>query len=271
MAFKDFYLKLKAFRLRRFVLGDRKSKKREPEIAKKPSWMMPISHGYHVVEDQSSNDSDSDSVVVQREQIGEIEVWFFGVFDAQIGDGVTKYMQSHLFDSKPKESQIRKRSKETMKKAYIGARAKIREAQKADKTLLVGSASVIVINGEKLVVANMGEYKAVVCRDGVAHQISRSHQQTTTRRWTRRLFSGNAAHNKQPQGLELAFGTEKIDSDTEFVIIASCGIWQVMRNQEAASLIRHIEDPQEAAECLAIEAVNRLSKSKISCVVIRFD
>lgn len=69
--------------------------------------MMPISHGYHVVDHKSlrgsSDDSDFDSVVVQREQIEELELWFFGVFDARIGDGITKYIQSHFFDKKPKE------------------------------------------------------------------------------------------------------------------------------------------------------------------------
>ena len=69
--------------------------------------MMPISHGYHVVEDQSfkggADESDYDSVVVQREQIEELELWFFGISDAQIGHGVTKYLQSHLFDKNPKE------------------------------------------------------------------------------------------------------------------------------------------------------------------------
>jgi len=46
---------------------------------------------------------------------------------------------------------------------------------------------------------------------------------------------------------------------------------QVMKNQEAVNLIRHIEDPQEAADCLAKEALIRMSRSKISCLVIRFD
>lgn len=69
--------------------------------------MMPVSHGYHVVEDQSfrsgSDEPESDSVVAQREQMEELELWFFGVFDAQVGDGVSKYMQAHLFDRNLKE------------------------------------------------------------------------------------------------------------------------------------------------------------------------
>lgn len=94
------------FRLKRLLVRNGGRKKRKVKVGK-ASWMMPVSHGYHVVEDQpfrnGSDESDSDSVVVQREQIEELELWFFGVFDARIGDVVTKYMQSHLFDKKPKQ------------------------------------------------------------------------------------------------------------------------------------------------------------------------
>lgn len=95
-----------AFRLRRLLIGAGPSKKRQYGNAKKQSWMTPISHGYHVVEDQSCRGdldvSDCDSVVVQREQLDEIELWFFGVFDAQVGDSVARFMQSHFFDRKLK-------------------------------------------------------------------------------------------------------------------------------------------------------------------------
>lgn len=92
-------------------MADRGRDKKEDAITKKASWMVPISHGYHVVERQQSfsgglDDSDCDSVVVQREQIEEIELWFFGVFNAQVGDRVTKYLQSHLFGRKMKEVKL---------------------------------------------------------------------------------------------------------------------------------------------------------------------
>lgn len=77
-----------------------------------------------------------------------------------------------------------------MRKAYLGARAQIRETQKEDETWRAGSASVLVINAEKLVTAYMGDYRAVVCRDGVAHQIRSKDQQSSKRYWSRRLISG---------------------------------------------------------------------------------
>ena len=83
-----------------------------------------------------------------------------------------------------------------MKQAYLGARAKSREIDKAkirskgacDR--VVGSASAIVINGEKLVIANMGDYRAVVCKDGDAFQISRTRHQATKRHWSRKFIPG---------------------------------------------------------------------------------
>ncbi|KAI3469787.1 hypothetical protein Pfo_026450 [Paulownia fortunei] len=233
--------------------------------------MMHVSHGYHVVELDKPGRSGSivkefDSVVVQREQIKECELWFFGVFDDGIGEGVTKYMQSHFFNKMPKESRMGKKCKEAMKRAHLNARSKLTHRDEMEVAARKsGSASAMVIDGEKLVMANMGDYRAVICRDGEAYQICRKKQQTTTG------DSSTASGTKSSKSSELVVGSERIDSETEFVILASTGVWEVMRQQEAVNLIRHIEDPQAAAECLATEALIRMSKSNISCVIIRFE
>ncbi|XP_022640726.1 putative protein phosphatase 2C-like protein 44 isoform X1 [Vigna radiata var. radiata] len=282
MGIRDFHIKLKAFRVKRFFFGRRRNKWR----GNKPSWMIPISHGHHVVEHHvikggSDDDSEFDSVVIQREQMDRTELWYFGIFDAVVGDGVTKFVQSHFFGKKLKECHMRRKGKETLKRAYLGVRTKIREALKPEEEICrVGSTSVMVINGEKLVIANMGDYRTVLCRNGVAYQTTGRHSHSAKRNWYSRLFSvrmiacesGNTTGTKHSKGSELVVGGDRIDCDTEFLILASNGIWeQVMKNQEAVNLIRHIEDPQEAAECLAKEALIRMSRSKISCLVIRFD
>nr|KYP38068.1 Putative protein phosphatase 2C-like protein 44 [Cajanus cajan] len=246
--------------------------------------MVPMRYGYHVVEhnmisDGFSDDSDFDSVVAQREEIDNTELYYFGIFDALIGDRVTNFMQSHFFDKKLQEPHITRKSKEALKRAYLSVRAKIREEHGLEETCRMGSACVMVINGEKLVVANMGDYRTVVCKDGIAHQATGTYQQPRKLHWSRRLFaghmlaclSGSEAGAKPSRGSEVVVRSEWIDSDTEFLILASNGIWEVMKQQEAVNLISHIEDPQEAAECLAKEALVRMSKSNISCLIIRFD
>ncbi|PHU21539.1 hypothetical protein BC332_06646 [Capsicum chinense] len=291
MGFKDFQLKVgKKFQLKIFFAKEEGTKKRGSGNGTKKSalsWMMPITHGYYVAEERGggarpqtpqSNKVESDNVVVQREQVEEQEWWFYGVFDTRIGGGVTKYLQTHLFNDNLSESQMRKKSKETMKKAHMNAKAKVRETEKQESTWNMGSASAIVINGERLLLANMGEYKAVVCRDGEAFEINRKQQQPTKPHWSHKLFPVSvvkrrigAGVDKPSKSSELVVGSERIDRDTEFVILASSGIWEVMKQQEAVNLIRHLEDPQEAAECLAKEAITRMSKSNVSCLIIRFE
>lgn len=92
-----------------------------------------------------------------------------------------------------------------MKKAYMAAatKAKARKIKSTEEEeeeegwrRKVGSASAMVMNGEKLVVANMGEYRAVVCKDGVAHQIGRKRRNAGQLSWTRKLISGNVYFSK---------------------------------------------------------------------------
>ncbi|XP_015087593.1 putative protein phosphatase 2C-like protein 44 [Solanum pennellii] len=287
MGFKDFQLKIaKKLKLKNFIGKEGGgNKKKGSGNGKRLPWMMPITHGYYVAEESrdgarpqtpQSNKVECDKVVVQREQVEEQEWWFCGVFDTRIGGGVTKYLQAHLFDNNLNESQMKKKSKETLKKAHVHAKAKVRETEKLESTWKMGSASALVINGERLVLANMGEYKAVVCRDGEAFEINRRQQQTSKPHWSHKLFSAakrspKAGDDKPSKRSELVVGSERIDRDTEFVILASPGVWEAMKQQEAVNLIRHLEDPQEAAECLAKEAINRMSKSNISCLIIRFE
>ncbi|KAG7578398.1 PPM-type phosphatase domain superfamily [Arabidopsis thaliana x Arabidopsis arenosa] len=261
MGFLDLPFMLKAFRFRRLVVEDGKRRKK-----KKPSWLTPVSHGYYTVDRLSNteNSSNDDSVFVQREQQSEeLERWFFGVSKSERGKEIVKYMQNHLFDNIPNELGIMRKCKETMRRAYV-------EEERSG----VSAASVMVVNGEKIAMASIGGHRVVVCRDGEAHQI-RDKNRKSSKHWSQFIFPVCNQEDKEDESdtrnSELVVITEKINSDTEFIIIGSSGIWEVMKNQEAINLIRHIEDPKEAAKCLAKEALNRISKSSISCVVIRFD
>ncbi|XP_019258352.1 PREDICTED: probable protein phosphatase 2C 28 [Nicotiana attenuata] len=63
---------------------------------------------------------------------------------------------------------------------------------------------------------------------------------------------------------------EKIDKDTDSIILASDGLWKVMSNEEVAECIRGIEHCNKAAEELITESLMRGSPDDISCVVVMF-
>lgn len=103
-----------AFSVRSLFKGNDDNDARGLKNGKKLPWMMPISHGYYVVEvaveDRSwaeSSETDelaqADSVVVQREEMGNLELWFYGVSNAVIADSICRYLQSNLFDKNLKE------------------------------------------------------------------------------------------------------------------------------------------------------------------------
>ncbi|CAH9109344.1 unnamed protein product [Cuscuta europaea] len=178
---------------------------------------------------------------------------------------------------------MRRKSKQTMKKAHLSATAKIMmDTTAEEEPCNLGSASAIVINGERLVIANMGDYKAVICKDGEAFPVGGTRPRwQKMNNWSCKLFPGSIKHPgkqtsasgafKDSRSSDLAVMSERIYGNTELVILASTGVWEVMKEQEAVNLIRHIEDPQKAAECLAEEASTRMSRSKIACLIIRFD
>ncbi|KAF6175591.1 hypothetical protein GIB67_002603, partial [Kingdonia uniflora] len=240
------------FRLRGFMgKGGRTT---TGDFTRKGSWASTsIKHGSEVVAVQSficgesDHEAESDLVVAEIEQIHDIEVMFFGIFDAQMGDGVFKYLQSNLFNEGLNKSQVKRRNKATMKNAYLLTRPLKEMAVNKNS-----ATSMMMINGKKIIVAITGDYRAVVSCDSVAHQICQTHRATRKGFWSFNTPSG-ATHKQFEKPYEdpgPVLGVKKISSSTEFVILASSGIWEVMKSQEAVNLIWHIDDPQEAAECL---------------------
>ncbi|ESR60489.1 putative protein phosphatase 2C 58 [Citrus sinensis] len=149
----------------------------------------------------------------------------------------------------------------------------------------------ILINGQKLVVANVGDSRAVISKNGVAKQLSVDHEPSKEKRLieSRGGFVSNIPGDVPRVDGQLAvaraFGdkslkihlssepdvkVEMITDDTEFIILASDGIWKVMTNQEAVDCIKHVKDAKSAAKHLIEHAVSRKSKDDISCIVVKF-
>ncbi|KAJ6370555.1 hypothetical protein OIU76_028773 [Salix suchowensis] len=104
-----------------------------------------ITHGYHTVEGKT-NHAMEDYVVSDFKQVGEKELGLFAVYDGHLGHDVASYLQTHLFDNILKEHDF------------------------------WTDTETILINGQKLVVANVGDSRAVICKNGVANQLSIDHE-----------------------------------------------------------------------------------------------
>ncbi|KAK4409279.1 putative protein phosphatase 2C 58 [Sesamum angolense] len=194
-----------------------------------------------------SNHAMEDCLVSEFKVVDDNELGLFAIFDGHMGHDVAKYLQGHLFDNILKQSDF---WTDTLGKG--------------------GSTAVtaILINGHKLVVANVGDSRAVICRKGAAKQLSVDHEPSKERQLIESKggfvsnIPGDVPRVDGQLAVARAFGdkslkrhlssepdiaVEIIDDDVEFIILASDGLWKVMSNQEAVESIRSIKDSHSAA------------------------
>ncbi|KAL2476368.1 putative protein phosphatase 2C 39 [Abeliophyllum distichum] len=256
----------------------------------KSKMLKTITHGYHLLEGKSGH-SMEDYVFAQFKEVGDNELGLFAIFDGHLSQDIPDYLKSHLFDNILKEPDFWTSPETAIRRAYRITDTKILE--KARDMGKGGSTAVtaILINCEKLVIANVGDSRAVICKNGVAKQLSVDHEPDKERENIESrggfvtTFPGDVPRVDGQLAVARAFGdkslkehlssepdvvVEFIDDETEFVILASDGIWKVMSNQEAVDCIKNIKDPKSAAKCLNEEAISRNSTDDISCIVLRF-
>ncbi|GFP86416.1 probable protein phosphatase 2c 58 [Phtheirospermum japonicum] len=221
-----------------------------PEARKgKGKYSKRITHGSHLAKGKA-NHAMEDCLVSEFRILGENELGLFAIFDGHMGTDVAKYLQDHLFHNILKQNEFWSDTMSALKKAYQATDKEILEQSfhlgKGGSTAVTA----ILINGQTLVVANVGDSRAVICKKGVANQLSVDHEPS-----------------KEKKLIESKGGfVSNIPGDVPRVD----GQLAVMSNQEAVDSIRNIKDSHSAAKHLIDEAVSRKSKDDISCIVVRF-
>lgn len=136
----------------------------------------------------------------------------------------------------------------------------------ADIANAVGcTACVCIITKDEVICANSGDSRAVLCKKGVAVEMSYDHKPDNPEEKERITKAGGFVEDNRVKGmlnLSRALGDleykldpelsaeeqmitcvpdvkiEKIDKNTEFLIIACDGIWDCLTNQEAVEFVR---------------------------------
>ncbi|XP_031287236.1 probable protein phosphatase 2C 28 [Pistacia vera] len=231
-----------------------------------------------------------DYIVAETREVNGHELGLYAIFDGHSGRYVAEYLQSHLFDNILSQPDFWTSPKKAIKRAYKATDDEILNKVVESRG---GSTAVtaILIDREKLIVANVGDSRAILCRNGTTKPITVDHEPQKEKKL---VESRGGFVSKRPGSvprvdgqlaMTRAFGdgklkdhitsepdvrTEMIDRDTEFLILASDGLWKVMSNQEASDYIRVLDDAQEKAEKLIEEALSRISLDDISCIVVMF-
>ncbi|OMO53549.1 phosphatase 2C (PP2C)-like protein [Corchorus olitorius] len=249
-----------------------------------------IKHGYHLQKGKASHPME-DYVVAEFKQVGDSELGLFAIFDGHLSHIIPDYLKSHLFNNILNEPDFWTEPETAIRKAY-----RITDKTILDKAVDLGrggstAVTAILINCQKLVIANVGDSRAVISKKGKAKQLSVDHEPSAEREIIENRggfvsnFPGDVPRVDGQLAVARAFGdkslkehlssepdvtVEIIDDETELLILASDGLWKVMSNQEAVDAIMDIKDTKSAAKHLSEEAVRRKSTDDISCVVVRF-
>ncbi|KAL2897525.1 putative protein phosphatase 2C 59 [Bienertia sinuspersici] len=219
---------------------------------------------------------------------GEI-VGLFGVFDGHGGARAAEYVKHHLFSNLIKHPKFIADTKSAIAETYSHTDSEFLKSENSQNRDAGSTASTAILVGDRLLVANVGDSRAVICRGAIA--VSRDHKpdQSDERQriedaggfvmWAGTWRVGGVLAVSRAFGDKLLkqyvvadpeIQEEKVDSSLEFLILASDGLWDVVSNEEAVYMVKPIQDSEEAAKMLMQEAYQRGSADNITCVVVRF-
>nr|CAB3468089.1 unnamed protein product [Digitaria exilis]CAB3470574.1 unnamed protein product [Digitaria exilis] len=152
-----------------------------------------------------------------------------------------------------------------------------------------GLAAVLI--GKHLYVANVGDSRAVASKASKAVPLSKDHKPNRkderkrieeaggvviwddTWRVGGILAMSRAFGNrllKQYVKAEPDIQEEEVNSDLEYLILATDGLWDVVRNEDAVALLKAEDGPEAAAVKLTEIAYARRSQDNITCIVVQF-
>lgn len=250
-----------------------------------------VSFGYSLMRGKRSNMEDCHYAQFRREpKSGEV-LGLFGVFDGHGGSNAAEYVKANLFINLVQHSKFGTDARLALAEAYENTDCQYLKHDSSSSRDDGCTAVTAVLLGQRLVVANVGDSRAVLCRRGQAIPMTVDHKPNSKEERQRIEKAGGVvvwAGTWRVGGVlavSRAFGDrplkqyviptpdirdEWLSHDDEFLILASDGLWDVVSNQDAVQLVKDIQNAEAAAKRLTEEAYHRGSNDNISCVVIRF-
>jgi protein phosphatase 1L len=248
-----------------------------------------FSYGYSSLRGKRASMEDFHDTKISK--LGTIMVGLFGVFDGHGGSRAADYVKQHLFKNLLDHPKFLTDTKFAIAETYKQTDQEYLKAENNQHRDAGSTASTAVLVGDKLLVANVGDSRAVICINGEARALSNDHKPNRTDERQRIEDAGGVVMWSGTWrvggvlAVSRAFGDrllkkyvvaepeiEELDitSSVEFLLLASDGLWDVVTNQDAVTMVKNISDAEEAAKRLTDEAFKKGSADNITCVVIRF-
>uniref|UniRef100_A0A0D9WKB7 protein-serine/threonine phosphatase n=1 Tax=Leersia perrieri TaxID=77586 RepID=A0A0D9WKB7_9ORYZ len=228
---------------------------------------------------------------IKSSKIDDKQISLFGIFDGHGGSRAAEYLKEHLFENLMKHPEFMKDTKLAISETYRKTDSEFLDSESHTHRDDGSTASTAVLVGNHLYVANVGDSRAVISKAGKAIALSEDHKPNRSDERKRIESAGGVvmwAGTWRVGGvlaMSRAFGNrllkqfvvadpeiqeQEIDDEVEFLILASDGLWDVVPNEDAVSLVKIEEEPEAAARKLTETAFSRGSGDNITCIVVKF-
>ncbi|XP_004965510.1 probable protein phosphatase 2C 56 isoform X2 [Setaria italica] len=215
----------------------------------------------------------------------------FGVFDGHGGNLAAEYLKDNLFKNLMKQPEFLTDTKLAISRGFLETDGDILETISSSFRDDGSTALAAVLIGKHLYVANVGDSRAVASKASKAVPLSKDHKPNRkderkriedaggvviwddTWRVGGILAMSRAFGNRMLKEYVIAkpdIQEEEVNSDLEYLILATDGLWDVVRNEDAVALLKAEDGPQAAAVKLTEIAYSRHSADNITCIVVQF-
>jgi len=225
---------------------------------------------------------------------GTPEQGYFAIYDGHGGKQAVEFVAKRLHEILLEELEIFDKDENHqngMGAVYEKTYARTDQEIEGANILYAGtptvSALIRVKDGKKMLhIANCGDARGVLCRNGEALRLTRDHKGTDEDEIKRIEEAGGFVTGGRVNGIlavtrslgdramkQYVIGTpytrdyELVDTDTH-LILACDGIWDVIQDQEAVDLALKYPSCKEASRALLIKALSSGSTDNISVMVI---
>lgn len=225
---------------------------------------------------------------------------FYGVFDGHGGSHAAQFASKHLFQCFLEDPSFPYMSPQAMRCAFQRTDKALHEVWLAttEKMDSGTTALVVFVVERNLIVANVGDCRAVLSRRGKAIELSVDQKPKNTAERERIEAAGGFVEDDYLNGLigvtralgdwymglkggdkpvlisEPEVRETALTEEDEFLLIACDGLWDVFSSQEAIEYarkeLRMHNDPQKCSERLINEALKRQSTDNLTVVTVCF-
>lgn len=219
---------------------------------------------------------------------------FFGLFDGHAGGRCSKYVAANLPDLMSNDPLFHSNLPQCVRRTFHGTNEQFLKIAEKMRIHDGSTGLTCIIRGNKLLVANVGDCRALLLTSERANQLSVDQKPTSIDEQRRINSLGGTveycmgvARVNRVLAVSRAFGNRtlkqvirpdaeltarELTKNDEYLIMASDGLWDVLKNKDVfeISKAKHLhQDPQAIADELVRTALMRGSMDNTTCLVVK--